>query len=1227
MKNSLILIILSLAIIISTSFAETEISREVSGEWTVEGSPYIILEGATVPQNETLTIRNGVEVIFRYRFEIQGALHAEGVENDSVYMYNDPDVGVISGGLFRYANFSGEESTFDYTSMISNASRLIEVFYGDSRLRLTFRNSRLSGTGGITTHGQTIDAITISDCLVQKNIQLGGYLLFVRGVRNITFENNVISWRNTSRYEGGLEFVLRNNLFLNYRHGFSLSSVRNVTITGNRTGPLLLDLLEHQIDTTSSYINNSQGQPRRDMGNVERVRFTDNSFTGAWTFGGGDRGIECIVENNTTGSISAYGFEETIIRDCNVKGNISCIGDGGEEFFIVENNHLFDTHSRRLEIKGENFSPIIRNNICGEATYLKVLDRATPEIYNNTFGLSCTVEDADPNIHHNVFGTAQKNQNLSTIQYREGGGGLFVNNIILAWGYGGHALEFEDESDPLISSNIFYHNWDIRALGVRCYGEPRATIRYNFFYNFETNFRDIEPEDNNLFVDPLFTRVVPFDFRLQPHSPAIDAGDPDLPDDPDGTRRDIGLIYYDQSQNNRPNITSPSKILIGYRDTLTYMTTATDESEELSFRFDDLPEWLEEQPRNEGQQHRDFVEDSSVVISGIVPENEPSFQFTVYCEDNDGAKDTLVVEVEVSTCTLLKGRISGTLTRDRSPFWVTEPAWVEAGDSLIIEPGSIIYLNDSNNLQPRPRPRLDIYGRLSCVGTEEDSIYFRGYGNYKGFLPIIGSSLDTSEYAYTQCESGINGAAMSAYQTNLIIHDCLFSRGGIRFSSGEDSSWVRIYDNVFLNNFPRVSGSNSRFEIINNLFITDSVLTEDDLRNNNTYAGRFWNSDVLSIGNIFRRSHGPYRFYDGGNLTSVGDVFIDLEYGFEFDAESISLVNSFIAPQSDEFESPLFELYNSRTIIKNSIILNSNSALLDSVGGEGNLIIQNCAFIQSDSLVEQMLDDFGILTDFNTNNDSVDTYGNLFGDLGLIDIYPLEYRLSRESRCIDAGFADDDVQDPDGTLPDIGPVAFNHDNHPIEISGSYVFPDLRMRADEVIHCGVEIVDPDSDSTAYKWDLYRLILEPDLEPSARIFLRTIGRRADITFSVDTTGNYLLRCIATDGYDLDTLYREIFALPSSVKDENTTNPIQFRLHQNYPNPFNSSTIISFELPKSTHVDLKIYDLLGRKIVELTNKSYPAGFHHLIWNANHLSSGTYICRLRSPEITGSIMINLTK
>jgi len=82
-----------------------------------------------------------------------------------------------------------------------------------------------------------------------------------------------------------------------------------------------------------------------------------------------------------------------------------------------------------------------------------------------------------------------------------------------------------------------------------------------------------------------------------------------------------------------------------------------------------------------------------------------------------------------------------------------------------------------------------------------------------------------------------------------------------------------------------------------------------------------------------------------------------------------------------------------------------------------------------------------------------------------------------------------------------------------------------------------------------------------------------------------------------------------------------PVSYELFQNYPNPFNPSTIISYALPRASHVTIKIYDMLGREIKTLVNSEQNAGILNIQWNGNNnfgtkVSTGAYIYMIKAGD-----------
>ncbi len=82
-------------------------------------------------------------------------------------------------------------------------------------------------------------------------------------------------------------------------------------------------------------------------------------------------------------------------------------------------------------------------------------------------------------------------------------------------------------------------------------------------------------------------------------------------------------------------------------------------------------------------------------------------------------------------------------------------------------------------------------------------------------------------------------------------------------------------------------------------------------------------------------------------------------------------------------------------------------------------------------------------------------------------------------------------------------------------------------------------------------------------------------------------------------------------TSVIETNET-PLQFRLENNYPNPFNPVTTISYTLPYSEFVSLKIYNIKGQEIATLVNKQKETGKHIVTFDAENIPSGVLFYKI---------------
>ncbi len=108
----------------------------------------------------------------------------------------------------------------------------------------------------------------------------------------------------------------------------------------------------------------------------------------------------------------------------------------------------------------------------------------------------------------------------------------------------------------------------------------------------------------------------------------------------------------------------------------------------------------------------------------------------------------------------------------------------------------------------------------------------------------------------------------------------------------------------------------------------------------------------------------------------------------------------------------------------------------------------------------------------------------------------------------------------------------------------------------------------------------------------------------------------------------VYADFYMNPLvSVERGNHEIAMDFILYQNYPNPFNPSTKIKYTVPLrgsatsgqsgNAHVQLNVYDVLGREVATLVNEEQPAGIYEVTFNAysaeSALPSGVYFYKLQ--------------
>ncbi len=131
--------------------------------------------------------------------------------------------------------------------------------------------------------------------------------------------------------------------------------------------------------------------------------------------------------------------------------------------------------------------------------------------------------------------------------------------------------------------------------------------------------------------------------------------------------------------------------------------------------------------------------------------------------------------------------------------------------------------------------------------------------------------------------------------------------------------------------------------------------------------------------------------------------------------------------------------------------------------------------------------------------------------------------------------------------------------------------------------------------------------------AEIMFESIGSQIEAIGEIDPVLN--LSGIALTSAQLNEGFFSVVILQS---EEVSDVPDSYSLHQNFPNPFNPETVIHYDLPVQSHVELSVYNMIGQKVATLVNEQIDAGSHSVFWDGKDdsgesLASGLYLYRLK--------------
>jgi len=251
---------------------------------------------------------------------------------------------------------------------------------------------------------------------------------------------------------------------------------------------------------------------------IEHNTISDNE-AGFYTRAGSGGGIYCNENSNPN-------IENNIIigNKALTGGGIACINQSNA---IIANNNII-------------------NNNADIGAGLQIMSDSNPQIRNNTiignfgmlYGGGMYITGSSPLVEFNVIA-----ENLMETS----GGGLFLHNCFSE--FTNNTISRNTASDS-VGAIWHYHSgvefvntiiWDNYA---PCHREIYISGNFPQF-----SYCDIVGGSQgvgNISEDPIFVDPINNDYNLNPGSPCINAGDPDSPLDPDGTRCDMGALYCEQ---------------------------------------------------------------------------------------------------------------------------------------------------------------------------------------------------------------------------------------------------------------------------------------------------------------------------------------------------------------------------------------------------------------------------------------------------------------------------------------------------------------------------------------------------------------------------------------------------------------------------------------------------------------------------------------------------------
>jgi hypothetical protein len=120
----------------------------------------------------------------------------------------------------------------------------------------------------------------------------------------------------------------------------------------------------------------------------------------------------------------------------------------------------------------------------------------------------------------------------------------------------------------------------------------------------------------------------------------------------------------------------------------------------------------------------------------------------------------------------------------------------------------------------------------------------------------------------------------------------------------------------------------------------------------------------------------------------------------------------------------------------------------------------------------------------------------------------------------------------------------------------------------------------------------------------------------TFTAELSGalsvGHFVTATATDPGNNTSEFSARIPVASGTTASEDVLPLTFSLGANYPNPFRNGTTIEYRIAGHTHVDVRVFDTMGRQVAVLVDEGRQAGIYSVRWDSGDLAAGIYFCRM---------------